>query len=244
LSGAIADKKRLLRVTAGNLRQNHLYVHGHYDFFPKNCIGPSRKSKNNNNSEIEIYLEGINEIIKTDIGSDAKTGKPRRFFRGRAWVRRFYEYHKIKTADLLALERIGKRKYRLYLFDVKNDRELDWHYILNEPLPGRGPTVLELFAGCGGMILGFKRAGFRTVMANEWDEAACDSIRKNITDRVAQCAVQEIDKFPKADVVAGGPPCQGFSNLGERVPHDPRRQLWRQFMRAVEDSNAKAFALN
>ncbi|MCP4592439.1 MAG: DNA cytosine methyltransferase [bacterium] len=141
------------------------------------------------------------------------------------------------------MERVGKRRYRLYPFDAKTERQHDWHELLDVPPPGRGPTVLELFAGCGGMALGFKRAGFRTVLANEWDAAACDTLRKNITERVAQCAIQEIERFPEADVVAGGLPCQGFSNLGERIPNDPRNQLWRQFMRAVEDAAPKAFVI-
>jgi len=243
MSGTVADRKRLFRVTPGNLRHSHLYVTGHYDFFPSDCIGASRKSRNGNGTGIEIVLHGLNETVKTDIGSDAKTGKPRRFFRGRTWVRRFYEFHDIKTGDLLALERIEKRRYRLYPFEAQNHRVEDWHGFLEQPLNGRGPTVIELFAGCGGFALGFKRAGFRTVLANEWDAAACESLRKNITDRVAQCAIQEIDKFPQADVVVGGPPCQGFSNLGERVPNDPRNQLWRHFMRAVFDARPKAFVM-
>jgi DNA (cytosine-5)-methyltransferase 1 len=111
--------------------------------------------------------------------------------------------------------------------------------------PGKdaAPTVLELFAGCGGMVLGFQRAGFRTVLANEREAAACASLRKNVTDCVAECAVEEIATFPQADVVAGGPPCQGFSNLGERLPDDPRRQMWRHFLRAVEQAEPRAFVM-
>ena len=185
MSGTVADRKRLLRVTAGNLRQCHLYIHGHYDFFPADCIGASRKSADANGAAIRILLEGLGKSIETDIGSDARTGKPRRFFRGRTWIREFYEHHHIKTGDVLAMERVGSRRYRLYPFDAKTVRLHDWRESLDTPLPGRGPTVVELFAGCGGMALGFKRAGFRTVLANEWDAAACDSLRKNITERVA-----------------------------------------------------------
>ena len=185
MSGTVADKKRLFRVTAGNLRQNHLYIHGHYDFFPVDCIGASRKSGNGNGVAIRILLDGLRKTVETDIGSDARTGKPRRFFRGRTWIRQFYEYHNIKTGDVLALERVGKRRYRLYPFDAKTERQHDWHELLDVPLPGRGPSVVELFAGCGGMALGFKRAGFRTVLANEWDAAACETLRKNITGHVA-----------------------------------------------------------
>jgi len=108
---------------------------------------------------------------------------------------------------------------------------------------GNGPRVIELFAGCGGMALGFKDAGFRTVLANEWDKAACDSLRANITDRVLNCAIQEIESFPKADVVAGGPPCQGFSALGKRMPNDPRNQLWRHYFRCVNKVQPKVFVL-
>lgn len=184
MSGTVADKKRLLRVTAGNLRNSHLYVNVHYDFFPEDCIGPPKKSKKRNGQTIEIVLEGLNRTVATDIGTEAKSGKARRFFRGRRWVKEFYEHHGIKTGDVLALERVTKRRYRLYPFEAKTERELDWHRFLDEPFPGRGPTVLELFAGCGGLALGFKRAGFRSVLANEWDPAACESLRKNITDRV------------------------------------------------------------
>jgi len=55
----------LLHVTAGNLRQNHLYINGHYDFFPDDYIGPSRKSTNSTSREIEIVLEGLKETVKT-----------------------------------------------------------------------------------------------------------------------------------------------------------------------------------
>jgi DNA (cytosine-5)-methyltransferase 1 len=107
----------------------------------------------------------------------------------------------------------------------------------------RRPTVLELFAGCGGMVLGFQRAGFRTVLANELQAAACATLRKNLTDAVVECPIEEITKFPKADVVAGGPPCQGFSNLGEQLPDDPRRQMWRHFLRCVEQAEPRVFVM-
>jgi DNA (cytosine-5)-methyltransferase 1 len=241
MSGRVAERKRLLRVTEGNLRQSHIYINGHLDFFPDDCVGPPRQ--NSESSQVQIFLSGLEETVATDIGRDAKTGKPRAFLRGRSWVRRFYEHHDIQIGDVLALERLSERKYRLYPFESRSNRLADWREILQQPLPGNGPTVIELFAGCGGMVLGFKQAGFRTLLANEWDAAACETIRKNITSRVAQCAIEEIEEFPKADVVVGGPPCQGFSNLGERVPNDPRRQLWRHFLRAVKDAEPRAFVI-
>lgn len=243
MSGAVAGRKRLFKVTAGNLRNHHIYVNGHYDFFPTDCVGAAKRQANGEGKSIEIVLDGLDETVETDIGTEAGNGKPRRFFRGRWWVRKFFERHKVKTGDVLAMERLGERRYRLYCFEGKRERSGDWHdYIEGEP-PGSGPCVIELFAGCGGMALGFKRAGFRTALAVEWDAAACATLRANITERVAQCAIQEIEKFPKADVIAGGPPCQGFSNLGERVPNDPRNQLWRQYIRAVEQVRPRVFVL-
>lgn len=244
MSGAVGNRKRLIRLTAGNLRQNHLYISRHLDFFPANIVGPPSLAADADHHPIRIRLEGLNETIETDIGSDARTGKPRRMFRRRAWVRRFFDHHELHEGELLALERKADRDYRLYPFDAKGQSAEDWyHWIDAPPPPGRGPTVLELFAGCGGMALGFKNAGYRTVLANEWDADACQTLSHNVTPRVAHASIDEIKKFPAADVVAGGPPCQGFSNLGERVPDDPRNQLWRHFMRAVKDTGCRAFVM-
>jgi DNA (cytosine-5)-methyltransferase 1 len=243
MSGTVAERKRLVRVTAGNIRNSHIYITGHHDFFPSDCLGDSRRNGDGTGKIIRIFLTGLNKTIETDIARDAKTRTPRRVFRARTWVREFFEYHKIQTGDVLALERTGTREYRLYPYQTAGKREYGWREMVKEQLEGEAPTVLELFAGCGGMALGFKRAGFRTVLAVEWDASACDSLRANISDRIAQCAVEEIEKFPRADVVVGGPPCQGFSNLGERVPYDPRRQLWRHFLRAVEDALPAAFIM-
>ena len=60
----VAKNKRLLKVMAGNFRQNQLDVQGHYDFFPKACITPSR----NGNGIIHIKLDGLNETVDTGIG--------------------------------------------------------------------------------------------------------------------------------------------------------------------------------
>jgi DNA (cytosine-5)-methyltransferase 1 len=240
MSGTVADRKRIIRVTQANLRWGHLYITGHHDFFPPDVIGSNRKTELG--VPIKLELHGLNKSIETDIGTE-KDGSPRRHFRNRTGIPEFYKHHEIQTGDLLALERLGERSYRLYPFQTAKVREHDWHCWLETPLETIAPTVLELFAGCGGMALGFKRAGFDTVLTVEWDKAACDTLRSNITPRVAQCAIEEIDEFPKADVVIGGPPCQGFSNLGERVPYDPRRQLWRHYLRAVEQAQPKAFVM-
>ena len=74
MSENASAKTRLFPVTGGNLRNSHLYVHRHYDFFPKDCIGPPKKNGRRRSSGIEIVLDGLNETVETDIGTNAATG--------------------------------------------------------------------------------------------------------------------------------------------------------------------------
>ena len=242
MSGSVGDRKRLVSVSAANLRASHMYLTGHFDFFPQDAIGPA-STKSGTGRQIRLDVAGLPDPVFTDIPSDPRTGKPQRFFRKRAWVREFYCKHGIKPGDMIAIERVSKRRFRIAPSRAKQPRRNSSVAPLSRGPSGSGPTVIELFAGCGGMALGFKRAGFQTILANEWNGDACDSLRANITDRVLNCAIEEIKHFPKADIVAGGPPCQGFSNLGERVPNDPRNQLWRHYFRCVEQAEPAVFVL-
>lgn len=90
MSGAIGEKKRLIRVTEGNLRHNHLYVRQHLDFFPPDILGPSSATEDLNGHAVRIHLDGLNETIETDIPTDAKTGRPRNMFRRRTWGRSYF----------------------------------------------------------------------------------------------------------------------------------------------------------
>jgi DNA (cytosine-5)-methyltransferase 1 len=242
MSGRVGHRKRLICVSAANLRWGHLYLTGHADFFPADCYG-APSEKDGVGKMVQLDVEGVSAPVYTDIPTDATSGNPRRFFRKRAWVREFFAKHGIKPGDTIAIERVNSHHFRVQPFEAKEERQLPAVFSFDREPEGDGPRVIELFAGCGGMALGFKKAGFRTVLANEWDRDACDSLRANITDRVLNCAIQEIEHFPDADVVAGGPPCQGFSNLGERVPNDPRNQLWRHYLRCVEQVRPKVFVL-
>lgn len=242
MSGQVGHRKRLICVNAANLSESHLYLTGHDDFFPADCYGAS-SAKKATGRLIRLDVDGLPEPVWTDIPTDAKTGKPRRFFRKRSWVKVFFKQHRIQPGDTISVERITPRRFRIAPFESKSERDRSNAFEFQIEPEGTGPRVIELFAGCGGMALGFKNAGFRTVLANEWDRSACDTLRANISERVLNCAIQEVENFPEADVVAGGPPCQGFSNLGERVPNDPRNQLWRHYFRCVEQVMPKVFVL-
>lgn len=109
------------------------------------------------------------------------------------------------------------------------------------------PTLVDLFAGCGGLAKGFHQAGFSTVLANEIHSDPADTYRHNLLpDNPDAMIVGDVKKvlsdevierlgFREFDVdcVAGGPPCQGFSMAGRGNPDDPRNELFREFLRVV-----------
>jgi len=78
----IENEKRFVTVTAGNLRQNHIYITGHHDFFPKDCVGGSN-GRTTKGKPIVLELDGLAKQIVTDIPIDSQSGKPRRHFRAR-----------------------------------------------------------------------------------------------------------------------------------------------------------------
>jgi DNA (cytosine-5)-methyltransferase 1 len=110
--------------------------------------------------------------------------------------------------------------------------------------------LIDLFAGAGGMTLGFTHrkfcGGFEPVLSIDNDQAAVDTHASNFTGR-AVCDDIELwlknNKVPKADVVIGGPPCQGFSLLNKQRVGDDRRALWEPFLDVVERSNARVFVM-
>lgn len=108
--------------------------------------------------------------------------------------------------------------------------------------------LIDLFCGCGGMTQGFIDTDkFYSVFANDFSVAAIDSYKANFDPKgkhtffgdIIELLDKELYPIPKADVVIGGPPCQGFSLLNRnRHGEDPRRRLWVQFLRVVELSQA------
>ncbi len=116
------------------------------------------------------------------------------------------------------------------------------------------PIAVDLFAGAGGMTLGFEQAGFDVLASVEIDPIHCATHEYNFPMWTAICAsVTEISGADirskshigdrEVDVVFGGPPCQGFSLMGKRIFDDPRNQLVSHFMRLVTELNAKYFVM-
>lgn len=104
--------------------------------------------------------------------------------------------------------------------------------------------LMDLFAGCGGMTRGFVETGvYDPVFAVEWDADAAETYALNFGEHVFVGPIEEVERFPEVDVVIGGPPCQGFSALNMRGVGLERRGLWRQYLRALDESSPRAFVM-
>jgi DNA (cytosine-5)-methyltransferase 1 len=116
----------------------------------------------------------------------------------------------------------------------------------------RKPLVVDLFAGGGGLSLGFTQAGFDLAAAVEYDPIHCATHEFNFPECTTICrSVTDVDgdyirgqsRIADAEiaVVIGGAPCQGFSLIGKRALDDPRNQLVRHFLRLVTELQPRYF---
>lgn len=106
------------------------------------------------------------------------------------------------------------------------------------------PTVVSLFSGAGGMDLGFTRAGFKVIWANDNYEDAVETYKLNFGDHIILEDIEkiDIDKIPTSDIVIGGFPCQGFSIANmKRSIDDSRNILYRKFVEIVTKKQPKLF---
>ncbi|MDD3053977.1 MAG: DNA cytosine methyltransferase [Endomicrobiaceae bacterium] len=105
--------------------------------------------------------------------------------------------------------------------------------------------VVSLFSGAGGMDLGFEKAGFDIVWANDFFKEAVESYKKNVSDNIVYGDITKIDssEIPDdVDLVIGGFPCQGFSVANnKRSMEDKRNFLYKEMLRVIKDKNPKFF---
>jgi len=150
----------------------------------------------------------------------------------------------------MVAERCPENNYRVYhrsqlelfeaaqvLFTGKWDEEL-------KIKPTRPYKLIELFAGTGGLAIGLEKAGFESVLLNEIDKHACNTLRKNRPDwNVVEGDISQIDFTPyhgKIDILTGGFPCQAFSYAGnKRGFEDTRGTLFFEFARAVKETSPR-----
>ena len=123
-----------------------------------------------------------------------------------------------------------------------------------------GPIAVDLFAGAGGLTLGLERAGYTVVLSADHDASAVKTHLANFPGQCLDLDLSDPDRVDdliglldglELDLVAGGPPCQPFSRAGRskirdlvdkgvRDPIDLRRELWRPFLRVVEELRPRA----
>jgi DNA (cytosine-5)-methyltransferase 1 len=103
-------------------------------------------------------------------------------------------------------------------------------------------SVVSLFAGAGGLDVGVEQAGLKVIWANEWDRYACETYKANHPHvEVVRGDIKKVEEFPKADLVVGGYPCQGFSLAGKRLITDDRNSLYKEFVRCLQLVKPKFF---
>ncbi len=105
--------------------------------------------------------------------------------------------------------------------------------------------IVSFFAGAGGLDLGFQKAGFDVIWANEYDKEIWETYEKNhkntILDKRSIVDISS-DEVPDCDGIIGGPPCQSWSEAGsKRGIADKRGQLFYEFMRILADKKPKFF---
>jgi DNA (cytosine-5)-methyltransferase 1 len=105
------------------------------------------------------------------------------------------------------------------------------------------PTCLELCAGMGAMGLGFERAGFQHVALVELDPRCIETMKANGFAHVHQASIETFDfsRFHGVDVVSGGCPCTPFSIAGKHGGSSDSRNLWPHMVRAVAETQPRAF---
>lgn len=112
--------------------------------------------------------------------------------------------------------------------------------------PSRDYTLVELFAGAGGLALGLEKAGFKSILLNEKDKYACDTLRTNRPNwNVVEDEIENVDFTPlkgKVDLLTGGFPCQPFSYAGNQLGfEDLRGTLVFEMARAIKEIQPKVF---
>lgn len=150
-------------------------------------------------------------------------------------------------------------------FPIRNDGKLrkviDYPALLEEayqqmiaPRADDAPTVISTFAGGGGSSAGYHMAGFRELLAVEWDDNAVETLRLNFPHLdiyhgdIAKLSVDEVLQRTglqpgELDVLDGSPPCQGLSTAGKRDFYDDRNQLFREYVRLLRGLQPKVFVM-
>jgi len=139
------------------------------------------------------------------------------------------------------------------MIDYPAHLEMMWQKAI-APRELNAPTVISTFAGGGGSSTGYLMAGYRELLAVEWDNNAVETLRLNYPHMniyhgdIAKLSVDEVLQRiglqpGELDVLDGSPPCQGFSTAGKRDFSDDRNQLFGEYVRLLRGLRPKVFVM-
>ncbi len=160
-------------------------------------------------------------------------------------IRRLISHGKIRAAKLSnriwRIKTLDMEKYIASVSNASSQPLFDFAENIehNKTMIGynhKTPRLVSLFSGCGGMDLGFKKAGFNIIWANDFDAdaQAIYSLNLGHIDKRDILTVEE-DAIPQCDILTAGFPCQPFSNAGNRRGvHDSRGMLYKECLRIIE----------
>lgn len=199
-------ESRVIEITAAAHKHGNLNLAPcGAEFFPQDAIGgPTRAEPG---EPVTILADGLAKPVETDIPRDANTGKPRWLFRERAWVKHFVKSHNLLPGDMLRIDRVDERVYRLGIKDG---------------LPRRVErTFLEFFAGIGLVRLGLEKRGWQLLYANDIDPEKREMYDAHFRDAETHFELSDIHKvdpalIPTATLATASFPCTDLSLAGGR----------------------------
>ena len=111
-------------------------------------------------------------------------------------------------------------------------------------------TFISLFSGAGGFKIGFEEAGFQCLLSSDIEKTSEKTHLKNFENSpfllqdvrtITSTQILKLTKNNKPDVIIGGPPCQGFSVMGDKNSSDPRNELFKSYVSLINDLKPKCF---
>ncbi|MBD1558509.1 DNA cytosine methyltransferase [Vibrio sp. S9_S30] len=154
---------------------------------------------------------------------------------------------KIKKGEIKPCDTTGliPAKQVIHYESVRAFIESNWEREI-DTTPNRNYSLIELFAGGGGLAIGMEQAGFKSILLNEWDKHACNTLRYNRPEwNVVEGDISKVDFTPykgEVDILTGGFPCQAFSYAGKSLGfEDTRGTLFFEMARAIKETQPKVF---
>jgi DNA (cytosine-5)-methyltransferase 1 len=194
-------------------------------------------------------LEAEKESNKWSITSEALeewlNGNKSLDSKAKEWLKENYSNNDQEQLALFNESEIKKEKT-----NPSNGDDVNWTDISNSwtEKNNNGYNYIELFAGAGGLSLGYKMAGFKGVLANEVMEKAVETYKHNfnhpiidgdIREQETKNKIYEAAKGKDIDLISGGFPCKGFSLSGYRIVTDERNNLYKEMLEVVKHIKPK-----